>query len=41
MKPHETIEAQQRKPLLTIDEQISHLKEKGVTFESCTEEEAI
>ena len=41
MKLHETIEAQQRKPLLTIDEQISHLKEKGVTFESCTEEEAI
>ena len=41
MKLHETIEAQQRKPLLTIDEQISHLKEKGVPFESCTEEEAI
>ena len=40
MKPHETIEAQQRKPLLTIDEQISHLKEKGVKFELYGEEEA-
>lgn len=30
----------QRKPLLTVEEQIEHLKSKGVTFELCSEEDA-
>lgn len=30
----------QRKPLLTVDQQIRHLKSKGVTFELCSEEDA-
>lgn len=30
----------QRKPLLSIDEQIEHLKSKGVTFDLCSEKEA-
>lgn len=29
-----------RKPKLTVEEQIEHLKFKGVTFELCSEEEA-
>lgn len=28
------------KPMLTVEEQIAHLKSKGVTFELCSEEEA-
>lgn len=28
------------KPMLTVDEQIEHLKSKGVTFDLCSEEEA-
>lgn len=30
----------QRKPLLVVDQQIEHLKSKGVTFELCSEEDA-
>lgn len=29
-----------RKPMLTVEEQIAHLKSKGVTFELCPEDEA-
>ena len=29
-----------RKPMLTVDEQIAHLKAKGVTFDLCSEDEA-
>ena len=29
-----------QKPLLTVPEQIEHLKSKGVTFDLCTEQEA-
>ena len=29
-----------RKPILTIEQQIEHLKQKGVAFELCSEEEA-
>lgn len=29
-----------RKPALTIEQQIDHLKEKGVKFEHCSEEQA-
>lgn len=29
-----------RKPKLTVEEQIAHLKSKGVTFDLCSEEEA-
>lgn len=28
------------KPLLYVEEQIEHLKSKGITFELCTEEQA-
>ena len=31
---------EQRKKLLTVSQQIEHLKSKGVTFELCSEEEA-
>ena len=33
-------EPQHAKPLLTVEEQIAHLKAKGVTFELCIEDEA-
>ncbi len=33
-KPHD------RKPILTIEQQIEHLKQKGVAFELCSEEKA-
>ena len=33
-------ERAQDKPLLTVDEQLAHLKSKGVTFDICGEEEA-
>ena len=33
-------EAHNRKPILTIGQQIDHLKQKGVTFELCSEDEA-
>lgn len=36
----EAKEIDSRKPKLTIEEQIEHLKSKGVTFELCDEEEA-
>lgn len=29
-----------RKPMLTIEQQIAHLKSKGVMFERCSEEDA-
>lgn len=29
-----------RKPMLTVNEQIEHLKSKGVTFDLCSEDEA-
>ena len=35
-----TDDARVLKPKLTIDEQIDHLKTKGVTFERCSEPEA-
>lgn len=28
------------KPLLTVEQQLAHLKAKGVTFDLCNEEEA-
>lgn len=31
----------QRKTLLTVEEQIEHLKSKGVTFKLCSEEDAV
>ena len=34
------IGVQARKPKLTVDEQIEHLKSKGVTFDLCVEEDA-
>lgn len=30
-----------RRPKLTIEQQVEHLKSKGVTFTLCTEEQAI
>ena len=33
-------DGQNRKPILTIEQQIMHLKQKGVSFELCTEAEA-
>ncbi len=33
-------EAHDRKPILTIEQQIDHLKQKGVAFELCSEHEA-
>ena len=33
-------EPNDRKPILTIEQQIEHLKQKGVAFELCSEEEA-
>lgn len=33
-------EPHDRKPILTIEQQIEHLKQKGVAFELCSEEEA-
>ena len=36
----ETGAVDQRKPLLTIEQQIEHLKSKGVAFELCSEEDA-
>ena len=38
-EPQNNLQAHQ-KPLLTIPEQIAHLKSKGVTFSLCTEQEA-
>ena len=34
------IDMRARKPKLTVDEQIEHLKSKGVTFDLCSEEDA-
>lgn len=39
MKRHDGIE--QGKALLSVEQQVAHLKSKGVTFELCSEEEAI
>ena len=36
----ETGAIDQRKPLLTVEQQVEHLKSKGVTFELCSEEDA-
>lgn len=36
----ETALIKDRKPLLTVEQQIDHLKSKGVTFELCSEEDA-
>ena len=36
----ESTSATERKPKLTIEEQIDHLKSKGVTFALCSEEQA-
>ena len=33
-------DGQNRKPILTIEQQIMHLKQKGVFFELCAEAEA-
>ena len=33
-------EARSRKPILAIEQQIAHLKQRGVTFELCSEDEA-
>ena len=38
--PDEQPQQNRTKPLLTVEEQISHLKAKGVTFDFCTEKEA-
>ena len=32
----ETARVDQRKPLLTVEQQIEHLKSKGVTFKLCS-----
>lgn len=32
--------ARRPKPLLTVEQQIAHMKEKGITFDLCSEEEA-
>ena len=40
MEQPEATETQHDKPLLTVEEQIAHLKTKGVTFDLCSEEEA-
>lgn len=32
--------APREKPILTCEQQIAHLKEKGVAFELCSEEDA-
>lgn len=40
MEPTETGKPTHAKPLLTIDEQIAHLKAKGVMFDLCSEAEA-
>ena len=37
---NEIAEDNKRKPKLTVEEQIEHLKSKGVTFELCDEGEA-
>lgn len=36
----ETVLIKDHKPLLTVEQQIEHLKSKGVTFELCSEEDA-
>lgn len=36
----EATEPKHAKPLLTVEQQIAHLKAKGVTFDLCTEDEA-
>lgn len=36
----ETARVDQRKPLLTVEQQIEHLKSKGVTFKLCSEKDA-
>ena len=38
--PDERPQQNRTKPLLTVEEQIAHLKAKGVTFDFCTEKEA-
>ena len=38
---NEIAEDNKRKPKLTVEEQIEHLKSKGVTFELCDEGEAL
>lgn len=38
--PDEQPQQNRTKPLLTVEEQIAHLKAKGVTFDFCTEKEA-
>ncbi len=39
-EPTKDAKPQHEKPLLTTDQQIAHLKAKGVTFDLCSEEEA-
>ncbi len=39
-EPAKATELRHEKPLLTTDQQIAHLKAKGITFDSCSEEEA-
>lgn len=39
-EPLEATEPQHGKPMLTVEEQIAHLKEKGVKFELCSENDA-
>lgn len=34
-------DGQNRKPILTIEQQIMHLKQRGVSFELCAEAEAV
>ncbi len=40
MEEH-SVESVERKPRLTIDQQIAHLKTKGVTFNACSEADAM
>ena len=37
---NKAVEREHEKPLLTIEQQIAHMKTKGITFELCSEEEA-
>ena len=37
----EDSDVEQRKPLLAVEQQIEHLESKGVTFELCSEEDAV
>ncbi len=39
-EPIKDAKPQHEKPLLTTDQQIAHLKAKGISFDSCTEVEA-